>query len=174
MKLVISVISSLVAGLFLGASGFSPLMELQRLFEARKKVLWAIILGATAFVFGITAVIMASIEVALQYEAQGFLMWSAMLTLSAIFLTLGIICAASAKGVFPEPRLQSGFNLANLGDNQSAMQMLENLGKQLFTEPGAPFAHVFQTDTRSSEPPPSKAHAPAPEPHGAAGPQVSH
>lgn len=174
MKVIISVISSLVVGLIMGASNYSPLIELQRLLEARKKVLYAIMLGATAFVFVMTAVILSSIEVAQQYEAQGFLMWNAMLTLSAIFLGVGIFSGAMAKVVFPEPKIPESLKFME-GGAQHPIQFLEGLAKQLFTEPGSPFAGVFKSEERREAPtPPSPSHAPAAHSYGHTDTPVTH
>lgn len=101
MKLIVSIISSLLVGLTLGASNFSPLMELQRFLEHRKKVLYTAVLAMTAFIFLIASVILASIEGALQYQVQGSVMWTPLMTVAAAFLGFSAICGIVAKSIYP-------------------------------------------------------------------------
>jgi hypothetical protein len=149
MKFIVTLISSVLVGLTLGASGFSPLLTLQRLMEGGKKVIYAIVLGITAFIFTLAAVISGVIEVTLQLEAQGFLMWSALFSAATTFLALGAVFGIVAKVVFPDVK-KPDVDLKDLSEHP--LQLIEFLLQNISSGGGK--AKKAADTTRETAPPP--------------------
>lgn len=104
MKVAIGVISSAVMALYMAYSNMSSLLELKNLFENRRRVLLTVILGAAGFIFVMAAILVGSIEMALQHEAQGFILWNAILSVATGFLVVGSICAIAGAKIFPKAK----------------------------------------------------------------------
>jgi hypothetical protein len=184
MKMLATIVSSLVMGLVMAMSGFSPLLEAQRLLANKRRIFNALLLGITGFIFMIAGFITGLIEAALQYEAQGFVFWSALFTVAAGLLFGGIACVLGAKAFMPV-FMPNRLNMAAFDPAQfDIMSLLENFLRNANSAPQpsaapaeAPTSTVEQpvprprTDERAvDEYPPT----PAPGFHQAERPQVSH
>lgn len=129
MKTFATIFSSLVAGLVFGASPVGPMLELQNYFEHKRRFVWSLIFGATAFVFVLAAILFSAVEVALQLEDQGFLIWNAMLTLSVILVGVALVCAGIGKWLMP--RAADRFGLSSAQQTR-IMELLEDLVHRFF------------------------------------------
>lgn len=101
MKMIVSVISSLMVGFTLGATNFATIMELQKLLINRRKVLYSVVFAATAFFMILGALILGSIEVALQIQNQGSVVWTPLLTVALGFMSFATVAAIGARSVYP-------------------------------------------------------------------------
>lgn len=101
MKSLLSLVSSVLLGLWLAAGGGGPILQLQRLLGHKRRILCGLILGAAAFVFVMAAILLAMIDLASQYEEHGFVLWNAILALAAGFLVTGVILAVGARISLP-------------------------------------------------------------------------
>ena len=99
MKFIATVISTVVVGLIVASS--KPFAEFQQLVTNKKRLVYSAIFGLTAFVFVMAGIISGAIEAALQFEVQGFVFWSALMTVSAAFLGCGVMFAVIAKLTLP-------------------------------------------------------------------------
>jgi hypothetical protein len=124
-------------------------MELQRLLINRRKVLYSMMLGATAFIFVLSCIILTSIECALQFQNQGFIGWTPLLTVAASFFVVGLIFALTAKTIFPVRMAQPQPE----GQSQTT-QILEFLMKSFVGDHGPP--KVPDPGYRPAAPPPLK------------------
>lgn len=97
MKVALTLIGSLLTGFLL-----------KDIFAARRRVIASVVLGATSFVLVMASVLLGLIDLALQFEAQGFILWNAMLGVATLLLALGIGAAFASKAVFPKPKLHLG------------------------------------------------------------------
>lgn len=101
MKFLIAAITSVVAALLLAATGFSPFGELRQLYINKHKIFISGALFAAAIVFALAAFMIALIEGALQYDAQGFVMWSALFAVALLFCGLGVVAFFVARTINP-------------------------------------------------------------------------
>ena len=116
MKFLITLLSSLVVGVALAASGFSPLHEIRHLLRNKRKIFAAVGLMAVGFVFGMAGVLVALIEGALQLDAQGFLMWSALFSLSLILVVASGISFIIARKINPMTTMAADMSHSLLAD----------------------------------------------------------
>jgi hypothetical protein len=151
MKAAVTIVSGLCVGLLLAFNGLTPLIEAKTVWDHRGRVVFSALLGMASFTFVMAAVILGTIDLALQYEVQGFILWEMILTVASGFLAAGLICALSAKLVFPRPKPSA---LAFLGEQAGFGNVMEEIQKYIAqTMSGANAA------AQSSAPPP----APTPE-----------
>lgn len=95
MKLLSAVISGLVLA--------RPLMEIKTIYQKRGRVAVSIALAAGAFAFLMTSLVLGTMEFVLQYEAQGFVLWSVMFTLAVIYFCFAVLTAILSAATFPKP-----------------------------------------------------------------------
>lgn len=127
-----TVISSLLMGILAATSGFSPLAEFQRFVDNKKRIFYALLIGTSGFIFMVGGFFLAIIEAALQYEAQGFLFWTALFTLATGLLLSGLLFVLVAKVTMPQI-LPSRVSLDFLNNPQfNFMPLLETWLKQQF------------------------------------------
>ena len=96
-----NIISTFISGFVLAR----PVMQIKSIFEHRGRVLVSVLLGSAAFVLFMTSFVLGTAEIVLQYDAQGFVIWSPLLTLSALYLLFCAIAAISSAAVFPKPEI---------------------------------------------------------------------
>ncbi len=96
-----NIVSTLINGFVL----VRPVLEVKAMYENRGRVVASFIFAAAAFVFFMSGILMGIIELVLQYDDQGFVLWSVMLGIATLFFVLGAICALGAKIIFPKPPL---------------------------------------------------------------------
>jgi len=104
MKVAVTVISGVCMGLLMAFNGLNPLLQAKAIYENRKRVIFSATLMAAAFMLFMAAFILASIDLALQWEVQGFIIWEAILTVAAGFAVLAVISFVTAKLIFPKPK----------------------------------------------------------------------
>lgn len=104
MKSVLSVLASLFVGVLLADTNFAPMFELQRLARNRRRVLLSLALGATAFALTLAAVILLAIDLVVQYEDKGYIVWNAIVTLTACLAVAALICIWAARRAMPSPK----------------------------------------------------------------------
>ena len=92
--------SALLSGFVLA----KPVMEIRTIYDNRGRTLASMALAGAAFGFVMTALVIATMEMVLQYDSQGFVQWSVMLTLASIFVLFAVALAWAAKATFPKPR----------------------------------------------------------------------
>lgn len=143
MKFLITLLSSLVVGVALAASGFSPLHELRHLLRNKQKIFAAIGLMAVGFVLGMAGLLMALIEGALQLEAQGFMMWSALFSLSLILVVCGGLSFWIARTVNPMRTMATDMNHNFLADLDSQFNLAQII--QQWSESRRPAAQERET-----------------------------
>jgi hypothetical protein len=138
MKIVLSLLSAAAVGLLVAANHSASLIEAKTLLQKRRRVIWSVLIGAAGFFLVMSAVLLGVIDLALQYEAQGFVLWNAVLSVAAGFITIGALAFVVAKVVFPKPDLAQGlFGSMALG---TGLQFIEQF-RHLF-EPAAPVARA--------------------------------
>ena len=102
-------------GLLVATNGLNPLLQAKAIYENRKRVLFSGALLAAGFTLFMTAFILATVDIALQWEVQGFIVFESILAAAAGFAGLAIICLVMAKLIFPKPKANLGeFNFAPL------------------------------------------------------------
>ena len=119
MKFIVTVISSLIAGLVLATSDISPIQELQRILSNKRRILYGLIFGSTSFVLVMASVLIAVIEAALQYDVHGFVFWSALFSvsvgLSCVAVFFLVACKMTWPKIAPPVKLAfAGFDQLNL------------------------------------------------------------
>lgn len=124
MKAAVTIVSGLCVGLLLAFNGLTPLIEAKTVWDHRRRVVISALLGMASFTFVMAAVILGTIDLALQYEVQGFILWEMVLTVSAGFLAAGLVCAISAMAVFPRPKASA---LAFLGEQAGLGNVMEEI-----------------------------------------------
>lgn len=75
------------------------------------RTLIALVLGAAGFMLFMAGIMLATIDLALQYEVQGFFIWEAILTVATGFVFAGLIAAGFASLIYygvraRDPRMQ--------------------------------------------------------------------
>jgi len=98
MKAAILLISSLLMGLMF-----------KNVRTMRRRFLGSVVFAAMAFVFIMAAILLGTVDSALQLEGRGTISWSAMLGVAAVFLGAGGVCLLAAKLIFPRPRVNDDF-----------------------------------------------------------------
>ncbi len=124
MKVVVSIVSSLIAGWVMAYNGFVPFIELKTILENRRRVMFSVLALAVGFVFVMAFVLLGVIEAALQYEAQGFVLWNALLSVATGFFVLGLFSFILAKVLWPKPQADLGGLLKGL-DAASLLALVE-------------------------------------------------
>lgn len=101
MKMIITVISSLLIGLTLANSNFNPIHELQTFLMNKKRIFISLGLAVTGYILGIAGLLISLVEWALQADAQGFVMWSAMFTVASGLVIAGVCFVLIARAAVP-------------------------------------------------------------------------
>ena len=130
MKVALGLISSIVM----------PFLEVQCMLRHRRRVQFAILLWAAGFIFFMSATMLGLIDLALQYDAQGFVTWTAILSVATLFITLAVLSFALAKVIFPKPNL-SAVSLLRFADDpefsrQESRHPRGDSGIDQFPQPG--------------------------------------
>lgn len=120
MKVALTLIGSLLAGFLL-----------KDIFEARRKLVASLVLGATAFFLVLASVLLGIIDMALQYEAQGFILWNAILGVATLLLVSAVVCALTARAVFPKPQFHLG--MMGTADAEDLIKNIEQMAAGFFT-----------------------------------------
>ncbi len=124
MKVAITIVSGLCVGLLMAFNGLTPLLEAKAVFEQRRRLMFSAFLGMAAFTFVMAAVILGTIDLALQYEVQGFILWEMVLSVAVGFLVAGAVCGIAAKLVFPKAKPSA---LALLGEQAGFGNVMEEI-----------------------------------------------
>lgn len=98
MKVAISLISSLLIGVMV-----------KDVVDNRRRLIASILLGCTGFIFLMAGTLLGSVNLAMQYDAQEFVLWNTILGLASIFAGVGVLCALTAKWIFPKPNIARTF-----------------------------------------------------------------
>src|SRR4051812_43739563 len=101
MKMLITVISSLLVGLSLASSNFSPIQELQHFLTNKRRIFYSLGIAITGYLLLLTGFVISLVEAALQADAQGFVMWSSLFTVAAGLACAGIASIVIAKLMVP-------------------------------------------------------------------------
>jgi signal transduction histidine kinase len=112
MKVAVTLISGVCMGLFMAFNGLTPMLQAKAIFENRRRVVLSGVLAGAGFMLFMAAFILACIDLALQWEVQGFIVWEAILTVSTGFAVLAVLCWIGAKVAFPKPQPNA---LASIG-----------------------------------------------------------
>jgi hypothetical protein len=78
-------------------------MEARALYENRGRALASMGCGIAAFSFFMTALVVATIDIVLQLDAQGFVMWSALMTAASTFVVFAAVLGIATVVFFPKP-----------------------------------------------------------------------
>jgi hypothetical protein len=150
MKSLITVISSLLVGLSLATANFSPLHELQHFLGNKRRILYAAILAAAGFVFMMAAILLGTVEAVLQYDAQGFILWSPLFMVTAWFACAGIFVLAAARLTLPVRTITPAahmFPFAELNKEFGISELIERwlnrMAEGAPQEPGPPPENKF-------------------------------
>lgn len=84
------------------STNFAPFHELQHFIQYKNRYISALIFSAIGFVFIMSGLLIGLIEVALQYEAQGFIFWTALFTLASALVILGGLSVIVGRLVIPK------------------------------------------------------------------------
>lgn len=117
-------------GLLAATNGLNPLLQAKAIYENRKRVLFSAVLLAAGFTFFMSAFILAAVDIALQWEVQGFVVLEAVLVVAGGFAVLAVMSLVLAKLVFPKPNVSlSEINFAPL--IESLIKSLELATQQM-------------------------------------------
>ena len=163
MKILITVITSLLTGLTLASTDFSPLRELHNLFTNKRRILITLGVAVTGFLLLFSGFIMGLVEGSLQYDAQGFLIWSSLFTVAAGLAIVGAFCMLAAWATFPQPQVAQHNVFAELNSQfrltELAEQFFKELGERMETRPPESrphsedkFSEVHTTEEPQSQP----------------------
>lgn len=155
MKAAVTIVSGLCVGLLLAFNGLTPLIQAKTVWDHRRRVVVSALLGMVGFTFVMAAVILGTVDLALQYEAQGFVLWEMMLTVSAGFFAAGIACALSAMAVFPKPKVSAFQFLGEQAGFGNVMDEIQSYVAQMMAAANA---------AAPSSPQPPQDFKPQPEP----------
>lgn len=95
----------LISAFFSGLVLAPPVLQIKTIYQHKGKVAASMGFGAAAFAFLMVSIVLATMELVLQYEAQGFVLWSVMFTLSVVFFAFALISVFAAKAIFPKPEV---------------------------------------------------------------------
>jgi len=132
MKILITVITSLLAGLTMASTDFSPLRELHTLFTNKRRILIAVGVAVIGFLLLFSGFIMGLVEGSLQYDVQGFLLWSSLFTVATSLAIVGAFFMLAAWASFPQPSVDQ----RNLFSELNSQFRLTELAEQFFKELG--------------------------------------
>ena len=153
MRALLSLFSSVFVGWILAATNFAPIIGWQRFVENRRRVYSAVVLfGVSIFVL-LAAVLMASMDLVIQYEDQGFIFWNPILAIAAVCGALGVLLIWSAHATLP--KAEDYFVFSSTG-------IVQNL-KTMFTSQVGDFAAATTAPNVTSAAPAASA-APTREP----------
>jgi hypothetical protein len=166
MKVLITVISSLLVGLALASTNFSPIHELHSLFVHKKRILAAAGMAVTGYVLILTGMIVGIIEGALQSDAQGFMMWSSLFSVAVGLAMAGFALVIVSRLMVPTLTAEHQSLLADLNRQFNLTENLEKFIKAMSENaarpgPAAPPTEKFtevlherveEITTTSSEP----------------------
>jgi hypothetical protein len=143
MKILISIVTSLLAGLTLASTDFSPLHELHNLFVNKRRIFIACGVAVIGFFLVFSGFIMGLVEGSLQFDAQGFMVWSSLFTVAASLAIAGAFCIMGAWAAFPQaPPVRQ-----NIFAELNSQFRLTELAEQFFKELNE------RADERSEAPP---------------------
>jgi hypothetical protein len=91
------------SAIFSGVVLAKPVMEARAIYENRGRALASIGCAVAAFSFFMTALVVATMDIVLQLDSQGFVMWSALLTAAVTFVVFAALLGLAAIAVFPKP-----------------------------------------------------------------------
>lgn len=94
------ILSAFVSGLVLAR----PVLEIKALYENKARVVASIGLALAALGLFMTSFIVCIMEFVLQYDAQGFVLWSPMFTVAMVFFCIATAATFGAKAIFPKPQ----------------------------------------------------------------------
>ncbi len=107
----------------------SAVFELQNLLVNRRRIFYSILAGAFSVPFFFAAIITAAIEAGLQYDAQGFVMWSALFSVASAFGAVAVASLILARALFPKP-VPPQVNLAMLYEKFHVRELLDKWTQQ--------------------------------------------
>ena len=136
MKILATIVSSLMVGLSMASSHFSPIQELQHFLTNKKKIFVAAGIAVIGFIFLIAGFIISLVEAALQYDAQGFVVWSALFVVATGLAVMGAFSLLFAKLLIPVRPIQQESLFGELNKQFNISQILESVMKN-FAEAGA-------------------------------------
>jgi hypothetical protein len=129
MKMLITVFSSLLVGLSLASTNFSPIHDLHNFLVNRRRIFGSLAVAGVGFVFLMSGLLIGLVEGALQFDAQGFLMWSSLFGVAAGLGGVGLFSVLMARITFPAPVVVHQSFLADLNKQFNLTEILENLVK---------------------------------------------
>jgi hypothetical protein len=129
MKLLITLFSSLAVGLLMSAVEHSPLTEARKLFVQRRRILTALVMGQAGLILLVAGLITAVIEAALQFEVQGFLLWSALFSAACALAVLGAVFSVGAYALLPALELPT-LSWAALDERLGISHLIEHWAHQ--------------------------------------------
>ena len=91
------------SAIFSGMVLAKPVMEARAIYENRGKVLASVGCGTGAFALLLTALVVATMDIVMQLDSQGLVMWSPLLTAAVTFVVFAAVLGVSAVAVFPKP-----------------------------------------------------------------------
>lgn len=94
---------SISSAVYSGVVLAKPVMEARALYENRGRALAAVGCGIAAFSFLMTALVVATMDVILQLDTQGFVMWSAFMTAASTFVVFAAVFGIATVAFFPKP-----------------------------------------------------------------------
>jgi hypothetical protein len=101
MKMLVTVVSSLLVGLSLASSNFSPIHELQHFLTNKRRIFYSLGIAVTGYLLVFTGLVLSLVEWALQFDAQGFVMWSSLFSVAFGLALTGIFSVVIAKLMVP-------------------------------------------------------------------------
>jgi hypothetical protein len=101
MKTIVTVVSSLLIGLTLANSNFNPIHELQIFLMNKKRIFMSLGLAVTGYILAVAGLLISLVEWALQSDAQGFVIWSAMFTVASGLAIAGLCFILIARAAVP-------------------------------------------------------------------------
>ncbi|MGZ3723080.1 MAG: hypothetical protein ACXVA9_09130 [Bdellovibrionales bacterium] len=129
MKMLVTVISSLLVGLSLASANFSPIHELQNFLVHKRRFFISAGVAVTGFIFLISGLLMSLVEWALQYDNQGFVVWSALFTVAAGLAIAGAASLLISRLIIPARVTTHPSMLAELAKQFNFPETLETLIK---------------------------------------------
>jgi hypothetical protein len=94
---------SISSAVYSGVVLAKPVMKARAIYENGGRALASVGCGIAAFSFFMTALVVATMDVVLQLDAQGFVGWSALMTAAMTFFVFAAILSIAAVTVFPKP-----------------------------------------------------------------------
>ena len=154
MKILITVISSLMVGLSMASTNFSPLHELQHFLLNKKRIFISAGVAVIGFLFIFAGLLIGLVEAALQYDAQGFVMWTSLFTVGAGLGLAGLFFFLISRMLLPPTLVVQQSLLADLNKHFNLNEIVEGFLKKINEEP--PPAQAAEGPPMPASPPAEK------------------